>query len=130
MGETPKHQGQMSKLIGIIDDNEAMRDSLRDLIESAGFEVRCFGSGGAFLDSDLQGQAACLIVDIRMPKMTGLELQARLKEVACSIPIIFVTAYEDAALRTQAMNAGAVAFVVKPFDHRLLLSMLRSALER
>ena len=69
-----------SKLIAIIDDDEAMQDSLRDLLEAAGLTARCFGSAEEFLKSDLHGKAACLIVDIRMPKMSGLELQATLKE--------------------------------------------------
>jgi DNA-binding NtrC family response regulator len=76
-----------SKLIAIIDDDEAMQDSLRDLMEAAGLVARCFGSAEEFLESDLHTRAACLIVDIRMPKMSGLELQARLKEEECNIPI-------------------------------------------
>lgn len=117
------------KLIAIIDDNEAVQDSLGDLIESAGFEARCFGSAKAFLDSHLLSQVAALIVDIRMPKMSGLELQAKLQEEECNLPIIFITAFEDAATRAQAMNEGAAAFLVKPFDHHLLLKILRSALD-
>jgi FixJ family two-component response regulator len=86
----------MSKLIAIIDDNESMQDSLRDLIEAGGFEAQCFESAKAFLESDSRCRAACLIVDIRMPKMSGLELQARLKQEKHSVPIIFVTAFDDA----------------------------------
>jgi CheY-like chemotaxis protein len=73
-----------SKLIAIIDDDEAMQDSLRDLMEAAGLVARCFGSAEEFLDSDLHTRATCLIVDIRMPKMSGLQLQARLKEEECN----------------------------------------------
>jgi two-component system, LuxR family, response regulator FixJ len=121
---------QRSKLIAIIDDNESMQDSLRDLIESGGFEAQCFGSAKAFLESDLHRRAACLIVDIRMPKMSGLELQVRLKQEGCNVPIIVITAYDDAELRAQAMKEGAVEFLVKPFDHQLLLKMLRVTLNR
>ena len=121
--------GRTSKLIAIIDDNESMQDSLGDLIESGGFEARSFGSAQAFLESDLHSRAACLIVDIRMPKMSGLELQARLKQVGCNIPIIFITAYDDAEIRAEAMKEGAVEFLAKPFDHQLLLKKLRSALD-
>jgi two-component system, LuxR family, response regulator FixJ len=121
--------GQTSKLIAIIDDNESMQDSLCDLIESRGFEAQCFGSAKAFLESDLHGRAACLIVDIRMPKMSGLELQARLKQKECNVPIIFITAYNDAEIRAQAMKEGAVEFLAKPFNHQLLLKMLRDTLE-
>ena len=121
--------GRTSKLIAIIDDNESMQDSLGDLIESGGFEARSFGSAQAFLESDLHSRAACLIVDIRMPKMSGLELQARLKQEGCNIPIIFITAYDDAEIRAEAMKEGAVEFLAKPFDHQLLLKKLRCALD-
>lgn len=121
--------GPNPRCIAIVDDNEAVQDSLRDLIESAGFEARCFGSGKDFLDSDLRGKAAGLIVDVRMPNMSGLELQARLKAEKCKAPIIVITAFEDDASRSQAMREGAVGFLVKPFDHRILLKMLHSALD-
>ena len=120
---------ERSKLIAIIDDNESMQDSLCDLIESGGFEAQCFGSAKAFLESDLHGRAACLVVDIRMPKISGLELQARLKEEGCYVPIIFITAYDDAEIRAQAMKDGAVEFLAKPFDHQLLLQILRRTLD-
>jgi FixJ family two-component response regulator len=121
--------GQTSKLIAIIDDNESIQDSLCDLIESGGFEVKCFGSAKAFLESDLHGRAACLIVDVRMPKMSGLELQARLKQEKCNVPIIFITAHDDAETRAQAIEEGAVEFLAKPFDHQLLLKALRGTLD-
>src|SRR6266496_2839865 len=127
-GVTDQAVGQTSKLIAIIDDDESIQDSLRDLIESAGLVARCFGSAEAFLESDLHTRAACLIVDIRMPKMSGLELQARLKEEKCDIPIIFITAHGDARMRIRAMREGAVEFLAKPFDHHLLLKRVRTAL--
>jgi FixJ family two-component response regulator len=114
-----------SKLTAIIDDNESIQDSLCDLIESGGFEAQCFGSAKAFLESDLLCRFACLIVDIRMPKMSGLELQARLKQQKCDVPIIFITAFDDAEIRAQALKAGAVELLSKPFDHHLLLKILR-----
>jgi FixJ family two-component response regulator len=122
--------GQTSKLIAIIDDNELVQDSLCDLIESGGFEAKCFGSAKAFLESDLHRRAACLIVDIRMPRMSGLELQAILKREKCNVPIIFITAYDDAEIRAQAMKEGAVEFLAKPFDHQMLLKTVRGALEQ
>jgi FixJ family two-component response regulator len=118
-----------SKLIAIVDDDEAMQDSLRDLMEAAGLVARCFGSAEEFLESDLHSQAACLIVDIRMPKMSGLQLQARLKEEECTIPIIFITAHGDARMRIRAMREGAVEFLAKPFDHHLLLKKVRAAVD-
>ena len=120
---------QTSKLIVIVDDDESMQDSLQDLIESAGLEARCFGSAEGFLESGLHRQAACLISDIRMPKMSGLELQSRLKEEECSVPIIFITAHGDARMRIRAMREGAVEFLAKPFDHQLLLKRVRAALD-
>ena len=117
-------------MIAIVDDNESIRDSLSDLIESGGFEARRFGSAKAFLESDLLGRAACLIVDIRMPKMSGLELQAKLKQEGRDVPIIFITAYEDdAEIRAQALKEGAVELLAKPFDHQLLLEILRCTLD-
>ncbi len=116
-------------MIAIIDDNESMQDSLRDLIESGGFEAQCFGSAKAFLESDLHCRAACLIVDIRIPKMSGLELQAKLKQDDCNVPIIFMTAFDDAEIRAQAVKEGAVEILSKPFDHRLLLKILRCTLD-
>jgi two-component system, LuxR family, response regulator FixJ len=115
--------------IAIIDDHESIRDSLRDLIESAGFEAQCFGSAKAFLESDLYCRAACLIVDIRMPKMSGLDLQGWLKQEACSTPIIFITAFDDVEIRTQAFKEGAVGFFTKPFNHKRLIRLLRQTLK-
>src|ERR1700751_3892101 len=118
-----------NKLIAIIDDDEAMQDSLRDLMESGGLVARCFGSAEEFLESGLHRQAACLITDILMPEMSGLELQTRLKDEECDTPIIFITAYGDASMRIQAMREGAVEFLEKPFDHHLLLKTVRAGLD-
>jgi FixJ family two-component response regulator len=120
---------QTSRLIAIVDDDEAMQDSLRDLMEAAGLVARCFGSAEEFLASDLRAGTACLIVDIRMPTMSGLQLQTRLKEEECNIPIIFITAHGDARMRIRAMREGAVEFLAKPFDHHLLLKRVRAALD-
>src|SRR5258708_21100912 len=118
-----------SRLIAMIDDDEAMEDALRNLMDADGLVGRCFGSAEEFLESDLHTRGACLIVDIRMPKMSGLQLQTRLKEEECNIPIIFITAHGDARMRIRAMREGAVEFLAKPFDHHLLLKRVRSALE-
>jgi FixJ family two-component response regulator len=118
-----------SKLIAIIDDDEAMQDSLRDLMEATGLAAQSFGSAEEFLESDLHTRAACLIVDIRMPKMSGLQLQVRLKEEERDVPIIFITAHGDARMRIQAMRSGAVEFLAKPFDHHVLLKRVRAALD-
>jgi FixJ family two-component response regulator len=120
---------ETSKLIAIIDDDDAMQDSLRDLMEAAGLVAQCFGSAEEFLASGLHRQAACLITDILMSKMSGLELQTRMKDEECDMPIIFITAYGDASMRIQAMREGAVEFLTKPFDHHLLLKTVRAALD-
>src|SRR4051812_1904413 len=118
-----------SKLVVIVDDDESMQDSLQDLIESAGLEAQCFGSAEELLESLLHRQAACVITDIRMPNMSGLELQAKLKAEECKVPIIFITAHGDARMRIQAMREGAVEFLAKPFDHQLLLKRVRAAVD-
>jgi FixJ family two-component response regulator len=118
-----------SRLIAIIDDDEAMQDSMRDLMEAASLVARCFGSAEEFLESDLHRKAGCLILDIRIRKMSGLQLQARLKEEECNVPIILITAHGDARMRIQAMREGAVEFLAKPFDHHLLLKRVRVALD-
>jgi FixJ family two-component response regulator len=123
-------KGQTSKVIAIIDDDQSMQDSLEDLIESTGLVARCFGSAEEFLESDLHRRAACVIADIRMAKMSGLELQARLKEEEeCDIPIIFISTHGNARMRIQAMREGAVEFLRKPLDHQLLLETVRAALD-
>jgi FixJ family two-component response regulator len=116
-------------LIAIIDEDESMQHSLRELIESIGLVAHCFGSAEEFLESNLHGRAACVIAEIRMPKMSGLELQARLKEEDCNVRIIFIASDVDAKIRIQAMRSGAVEFLTKPFDHQLLLKRVRAALD-
>lgn len=118
---------EMSKLVAIIDDDDAIQDSLRDLLETAGLVARCFGSAEEFLASGFHRQAACLITDVLMPKMSGLELQARLKDEKCDVPIIFVTAYGDAGMRMRVMKDGAIEVLSKPCDHQLLLKTVRAA---
>jgi FixJ family two-component response regulator len=129
MGATDRARGQTSKLIAVIDDDESMQDSLCDLIEATGLVARCFGSAEEFLAYDLRCEVGCLITDILMPKMSGLQLRARLKEEECDIPIIFITAFEDARMRIQTMREGAVEFFAKPFDHQLMLKTVRAALD-
>src|ERR1700686_5660157 len=121
--------GQTSKVIAIIDDNESMQDSLCDLIESAGLVARYFGSAEEFLQYDLHREVGCLIAEIQMPGMSGLELQARLKEEECNIPIIFIASNGGGRMRIQAMREGAVEFLAKPLDYQLLLQTVRAALD-
>ena len=97
-------------------------------MESAGISALCFGSAEEFLGSDQQNQIACLVADIRMPGMSGLELQAQLKADGSHIPIIFITAHGEAKMEMQAMKAGALEFLSKPFDDEVLLEKVRAAL--
>jgi FixJ family two-component response regulator len=127
--ESTESQLAAPEKIAIIDDDKAMQDCLRDLMEAAGVVAHCFASAEEFLASDLRAQVACLIVDIHMPNMSGLQLQTRLKEEGCDIPIIFITAHGDARMRIRAMREGAVEFLAKPFDHHLLLRLVRAALD-
>jgi FixJ family two-component response regulator len=129
MGGTDQAKGQTSKLIAIIDDDELMQDSLCDLVESTGLVARCFGSAEEFLECDLHCEVGCLIAEIQMPGMSGLELQDRLKEEQCNIPIIFITNNGGARMRIQAMREGAVEFLATPLDYQLLLKTVRAALD-
>jgi FixJ family two-component response regulator len=120
---------QSSRFIAIVDDDTSVQTALQDLIESEGLSPLCFGSAEQFLSSGAQHKAACLIADIRMPGISGLELQARLKVGRCRIPIIFITAHGDAKMRIQAMRDGAVEFLTKPFDNAVLLETVHAAVE-
>lgn len=122
--------GHNSRLVAIVDDDESVQLALRDLIESDGLPAICFGSAEHFLDSEARSKAACLIADIRMPGMSGLELQAKLKAERCRIPVIFITAHGDAEMRIHAMRQGAVEFLSKPFDDAVLLEIVHTALKR
>ena len=129
MGGTNQASGQTSKFIALIDSDESILDSLCDLIESAGLVARRFGSAEEFLEYDLHREVGCLIAEIEMPGMSGLELQSRLKEEQCNIPIIFITSNGSGKTRIQAMREGAVEFLRKPLDLQLLLETVRAALD-
>jgi FixJ family two-component response regulator len=119
-----------NKLIAIVDDDDSVRGTLQELLRSAGFSSRAFESAEAFLGSGHQQEAACLITDIRMPGMSGLELQAKLNAERCRIPTIFITAHGDEEMRFQALREGAVEFLPKPFDDEVLIETIRAALNR
>jgi FixJ family two-component response regulator len=116
------------QVVAIVDDDRSIQRALKDLMESAELLARCFGSAEEFLESKHRSEIACLVADVRMPGMSGLELQARLKLEGARIPMIFITAHSDAKLKTEAMNAGAVDFLFKPFDDEVLLDKVRTAL--
>ena len=116
-------------MVAIVDDDDLMRSALQGLLKSVGLPAQTFASSEEFLKSGRQHQAACLIADIRMPGMSGLELQAQLNAEHCRIPTIFITAHGDEKMRMQALRAGAVEFMAKPFDDEVLLESVRAALE-
>ena len=120
---------QSSRLIAIVDDDKSVQSALQDLIESEGLSTLCFGTAEEFLDSGVQDDAGCLIADIRMPGISGIELQSRLQEDRCRIPIIFITAHGDPKMRAQAIRDGAVEFLTKPFDNTVLLETVHAAIE-
>ena len=118
-----------SQLIAIVDDDRSVQYALKDLMESSGLTAQGFGSAEEFLEWNERHQAACLVVDVRMPGMSGLELQAKLRAKRSQIPIIFITAHGDATVKTQAMKAGAVEFLAKPFENEVLLETVRVAVK-
>lgn len=118
-----------AQIVAIVDDDESVRGALQGMMKEAGLEARAFESAEDFLNSEVLYQTGCLVADIRMPGMSGLELQHTLHAKACRIPTIFITAHGDAKMRLQAMRAGAVEFLAKPFDNEALLDTVRAALE-
>jgi FixJ family two-component response regulator len=117
-------------IVMIVDDDNSTRKSVRRLMKSFGIAVETFPSAEEFLGSDRLDKTSCLILDVHMPGMNGLELQKRLIASGSVIPIIFITAFANDGARAQAMRAGAVAYFVKPFDDEELLNCIRAALQR
>ena len=116
-------------LLAILDDDKSVQSALQDLIESEGVSTLCFDSAEQFLDSRARHQASCLIADIGMPGMSGIELQARLKAEQCGLPIIFLTARGDIPLAVSAMKEGASDFLAKPLKGGVFLAAVERALE-
>jgi len=115
-------------VIAIVDDDDALRNSLDDLIRSIGFRTLGFPSAEAFLSSNQARDAACLILDVRMPGMSGLDLQRQIVAAKWQIPIIFITSHADDVARARALATGAVAFLYKPFHEEELLNAIDAAL--
>jgi FixJ family two-component response regulator len=118
-----------TKMVAVVEDDDSYRVAVQRLLKSAGFSVQSFATAEDFLRSGRQLETGCLITDIRMPGMSGLDLQARLNADHCLIPTIFITAHGDEDMRLQAMRGGAVKFMVKPFDGEILLESVRAAFE-
>jgi FixJ family two-component response regulator len=114
--------------IGVVDDDASVRESLKGLLRAAGFSVKVFSSAEEFLASGVLEDTACLILDVRMPGMSGFDLQERLKASQLAMPVIFITADGDRNVRTRALADGAVDFLQKPFKEQALLSAIEKAL--
>lgn len=117
-------------IIAIVDDDEPLREALGSVLKAAGFSIDTFTSAEEFLDSPQRQKMACLILDVRLPGMSGIELQRRLCESGDAIPIIFVTAHGDASLRDMVLKAGAAGFLNKPVRSDALLREIYAALEK
>src|SRR5579863_2337692 len=117
-----------SSLVSVVDDDESVRESLPDLLREFGFTARSFSSAEEFLASECVGQTNCLILDVSMPGMSGMELQRELKFRGQHIPIVFITANRDEAVRPRVLSQGAAAYLFKPFSDIALLEALNTAL--
>jgi len=117
-------------LISIVDDDESVRQALKSLIDSVGFRAVTFASGEEFLNSTFVAQTDCLIADIRMPGMSGLELQVRMNDAHLSTPVVFISAHDDGEARAQGLRAGAIDFLKKPFSEEALLGAITSCLHK
>ncbi|MFZ0469139.1 MAG: response regulator, partial [Thiogranum sp.] len=118
----------MSSTVHIIDDDRMARESLQWLIESAGLPVRVYASGLDFLDGAEPSTCGCVLLDVRMPDINGMELYARLKRMGILLPVIIVTGHADVAMAVRAMKAGAYDFIEKPYNDALMLERVQSAI--
>ncbi len=115
-------------LVAVVDDDDSVRDSLAGLLRSVGFAAQGFASAAAFLQSDNLPGTDCVILDVRMPGMGGLELQRQLAASHPDVPVIFMTAHDDARKRSQALSGGAMGYLIKPFSEEALLDAVRAVL--
>jgi FixJ family two-component response regulator len=115
-------------VIAIVDDDDMVRTATRHLVESFGYNVETFDSAEAFLGSEWPRKAYCLIADVRMPGMSGPDLRKHLVNSGIDIPVIFITAFPNRALRERVLKAGAVAYLTKPFDRAVLLESIQQAI--
>jgi FixJ family two-component response regulator len=111
-----------NRVVATVDDDRRVRESVQSMLESAGYNAVAFDSGEAFLESGALSKVACVVADVRLPGIDGLELQRRVRRDRPSVPIIFITAHDDDDVRRRALKDGAVAFMVKPFDGNELLA--------
>lgn len=125
-----KHESTTLGTVYIVDDNPAVRDAIRWLVEQVGLKAKPFGSAQEFLSNFRSDMRGCVVLDIRMPGMSGLELQEKLTQAGAQLPIIIVTGHGDVPITVRAMKAGAFEFLQKPFSDQVLLDAIHSALEK
>jgi two-component system response regulator FixJ len=118
------------RTVHVIDDDEAVRESLAFLLDAAGYEVKTYDSGARFLDGMTGQEVGCVITDVRMPGLTGLELASRLKSLGSKLPLVVMTGHGDVALAVEAMKGGAQDFIEKPFEEEIILNAVEAALAR
>jgi FixJ family two-component response regulator len=119
---------RLAPMISIVDDDKVVREATADLVSSLGYPTRTFASADAFLEAGQLEHTSCLITDLQMPGLNGLELQSRLLDEGHRIPVIFITAFPTAGVRQRAMSSGAVAFLTKPFEEASLIQSIEAAL--
>jgi len=127
MGATPVDE-RVIGIVGIVDDDESVRMAIRSLLRSLGFKVETFGSAEDLLGSARLDDIACLIVDLRLPGMSGVDLQRQLLAAKRELPMVFISAHDDPVAQQQALTAGALAFLRKPFSEKALIDAIRSGL--
>src|SRR6476659_8731316 len=117
-------------VVVVIDDDASVRAALKELLESVGLEVRLYASAGAFLEARTPDTMSCLVLDVRLPEVSGIKVQEELSRTGVNVPIVFVTGHADVAMAVSAMKAGAVDFLTKPFRSQDLLDAVFAALQR
>src|SRR6202789_3073254 len=117
-------------IVHVVDDDASLRDALEGLFESVGLDTRTYGTAHEFLDAKLADKPGCIVIDIRLPDMNGLEFQARLVQVGVGLPVVMMTGYGDIPMSVRAMKRGAVDFLAKPFHDQDMLDAVTSAIER
>ena len=125
-----KEQPETESVVFVVDDDKSLREALKSLLRSVGLRVEAYGSGADFLKTKLPDAAACLVLDVRLPGVSGLDFQSELAKADIHIPIIFITGHGDIPMTVRAMKAGAVEFLTKPFRDQDLLDAVQIALER
>jgi FixJ family two-component response regulator len=130
MTKVAQPHGEATAVVFVIDDDTSMREALEDLVTSVGLQVQLFASPQEFLQRKMPDAPGCLVLDVRLPQMSGLTFQTELARVGNALPVIFITGHGDIPMSVRAMKAGAVEFLTKPFHHQELLDAIHAAIQR